>query len=158
MRLNELFEGYKPLEPAAAFNMPTTVFVSRRDTPDQEERVDDIPRWAAANGINMSLLRLLLNPLDAVFGRPIRGWRFRLPGQPPLDVYRKQDRHSRGLKPGKYAVQKVGSNLAPKVVGIAQLRQWAKDNEISTAALVQAVNRKQPVRDGLDRKWMVTLA
>lgn len=81
MQLHELFEGYKQLEPAAAFNMPTPVFVSRRDTPDQEERVDDIPQWAAANGINMSLLRLVLNPLNAAHGRPIKGWRFRLSGQ-----------------------------------------------------------------------------
>lgn len=89
-------------------------------------------------------------------GVPLKGGVSDYRDKPPLDVYRKQDRHSRGLKPGKYAVQKVGSNLAPKVVGIAQLRQWAKDNEISTAALVQAVNRKKPVRDGLGREWMIS--
>lgn len=155
MQLNELFEGYKKLEPAAVFTMPTTVFVSRRDTPEQEQRVDDIPKWAAANGINMSLLRLVLNPLNAAFGRPIKGWRFRLLAQPALEPYRKQDRHSRGLKPGKYTVQKVGSDLPPKIVDI---RQWAKDNEISTADLVQAFNQNKPVRDGLNRKWIVKLS
>ena len=159
MLLCELFEGYnKQSEPTAVFNMPTTIFVSRKETPTAETRIDNIAAWAAENGINMSLMRLVLNPLNAAHGNPIKGWRFRLPGQPPLGDYRAKDRPARGLKQGKYSVQKVGSDLAPKVVGIAQLRQWAKDNEISTAALVQAVNRKKPVRDGLEREWMITLA
>lgn len=153
MRINQIIEGYKQLKPAAVFNMPTTVFVSRKATPEQEQRVDDIPAWAADNGVNMALLRLVLNPLKPAFGRPIEGWRFRLPGQPfPLPPFKKPRTAGRGPKDGRYRVQKVGSEFS-KVVTI---RQWARDNAIKPADLAQAINKNIPIRDGLGREWMVS--
>lgn len=153
MLIRQLFEGYKQSEPTAVFNMPTTVFVSRKAVPEQEQRVDNITKWAAENGINMTMLRMVLNPLNPSFGRPLKGWRFRLPGQPfPLPPFKLTRTPSRNPKDGRYRVQMVGSSLSK----IVTIRQWARDNEIKPAELTQAINKQIPVSDGLGRKWMVS--
>ena len=114
------------------------VYISSIDDPKNEFVVNDLPAWAAENGIPFSRIRKVLDPNNKkLYGGSVRGYRFRLEGQILPKKIRKL------IIPPKVYVSKIDDPENEFVVN--DLPAWAEENGIPYQRIRDVLNPNNKV-------------